>query len=118
MKKASEGKGGVTSGSNQKKANQNSEEIVSSIIYREDVGQTQSLEFLGRADENLLSGSFRELRKNLLLQLNGVGGWEDRGQKEDKPEKGTQTSQEDAPAGGGGHSFMIVNNLSEGNIDF
>lgn len=41
-------------------------------------------------------------------------------QKEDRPEKGTQTSHEDAPGGGGGggHSFMIVNNLSEGNIDF
>jgi hypothetical protein len=38
------------SGSNQVKANQNSEEIVSSIIYREDVGQTHSLEFLGGAD--------------------------------------------------------------------
>lgn len=50
MKKASEGRGGVMSGSNQKNANQNSEEIVSSIIYREDVGQTHSLEFLGGAD--------------------------------------------------------------------
>lgn len=96
-------------GENELKVTRNSE-IMSSIVYREEYGQTKSFE---NYNDNQISSSFNDLRKKQLLQMGE--NYKEELIKTEKTavlaEKWTQTSVDDS-GGLDGNSFVVLNNES------